>query len=161
MLKMCLFYSQLNKEILCLSNMADTCICLRNSRGAQRYMGLFSLIVLSRCWLAGLANSDHVGKMQNMGKKESERGGRVFSISRIWNESFYQLACETNDEAMMECPLVWVVKQWILSGKIRARRSSVEGLASNTSAVRWLRNPTPVKKISWHCTARGFSNLQT
>ena len=36
-------------------------ICLRNSRGAQRYVGFFFfLIVLSGWWLAGQLNSDHV-----------------------------------------------------------------------------------------------------
>ena len=37
--KVCLFYSQSNKSVW-LSNMAD--ILLRNSRGAQRYVGFFS-----------------------------------------------------------------------------------------------------------------------
>ena len=32
----------------------------RNSRGAQRCVGLYFLVVLFGCWLAGRANSDHV-----------------------------------------------------------------------------------------------------
>ena len=40
--------------------MADT-FCLRNSRGAQRFVGFLFLTVLFGRWLAGLANSDHVG----------------------------------------------------------------------------------------------------
>ena len=53
----CLFYSQDN-EIVSLSNMADIFL-LRNSRGAK-VCGLFFLIVLLGCWLAGQAISDHV-----------------------------------------------------------------------------------------------------
>ena len=33
---------------------------LRNSRGAQRFVGFFFLILLFGCWLAGQAISDHV-----------------------------------------------------------------------------------------------------
>ena len=57
MQKVCSFYSQ-NNEIAWLSNMAD--ILGGNSWGAQRYVGFVFLIVLSRCWMAGCANSDHV-----------------------------------------------------------------------------------------------------
>ena len=35
-------------------------ICFRNLRDAQRYVGIFFLIVLFECWLAGQANSDHM-----------------------------------------------------------------------------------------------------
>ena len=34
-----------------------------NSRGGQRFVGFFSLIVLFRCWLAGQANSDDMDYM--------------------------------------------------------------------------------------------------
>ena len=34
---------------------------LRSPRGAQRFVGLFVLTALFGCWLAGHANSDHVG----------------------------------------------------------------------------------------------------
>ena len=57
MQKVCSFYSQ-NNEIVWLSNMAD--ILGGNSWGAQRYVGFVFLIVLSRCWMAGCANSDHM-----------------------------------------------------------------------------------------------------
>ena len=43
---------------LWLSNMADR--FWGNSRGAQRYVGFFSLIVLFGCWLAGQTSSGHV-----------------------------------------------------------------------------------------------------
>ena len=57
MRKVCLFCSQDNK-IVWLSNMADT--FLRNSRGAQRFVGFHFLTVLFGCWLAGQTNCDHV-----------------------------------------------------------------------------------------------------
>ena len=53
MWKVCLLRSQSNK-IVWLPNLADTFFFLRNSRGAQRKMGFFFLIVLS--WLAGQVN---------------------------------------------------------------------------------------------------------
>ena len=55
--KVCLlFYSQ-NSKILWLSNVADT--FLRNSRGAQRFVGFFLECVLW-CWLAGQKRVQHV-----------------------------------------------------------------------------------------------------
>ena len=60
MRKVCLFYSQVNENVW-LSNMADT--VLRNSWGAQRFVGFFFLIVLFGCWLAGQANFNHVANL--------------------------------------------------------------------------------------------------
>ena len=48
--KVCLSYSQNNKNVL-LSNMVGTLVRLRNSLGAQRFVGFFFSIVLSGCWL--------------------------------------------------------------------------------------------------------------
>ena len=51
MWKVCLFYSQ-NNKIVWLSNMADS--------WCAKVCGLFYLIVLCGCWLAGQTKSDHV-----------------------------------------------------------------------------------------------------
>ena len=59
MWKVCLFYSHGN-NIFWLPNMAGN-ICLRNSRGAQRFVGYFSWLCL--CWLAEQTNSDHKAEM--------------------------------------------------------------------------------------------------
>ena len=57
MRKVCLFYNQ-NSKILWLSNMAGT--LFEKFTRCVRISGLFFLIVLYGCWLAGQANSDHV-----------------------------------------------------------------------------------------------------
>ena len=60
--KVCLSYSQ-NIKILLLSNMATT-LFAKFTRCAK-VCGLFFLIVLFGCWLAGQANSGHVVSTQN------------------------------------------------------------------------------------------------
>ena len=72
MRKLCLFCSR-NNKIVWLSNMAD--IFLRNSRGAQRFVGFFSWLCFFGCWLAGRANSDRVtNKLRSHGRQTRSHG---------------------------------------------------------------------------------------
>ena len=73
MQEVCLLYSR-NNKIVWLSNMADT--FLRNSRGAQRFVGFFFLIVLFGFWLAEQASSGHMANTQFINQLLKHLGGQ-------------------------------------------------------------------------------------
>ena len=60
-------------------------ICLRNPPGAQRFVGIFFLVVLFGCWLAGQTNSYHMVGMTRLGIEASAVGsGAVVNDYTLW-----------------------------------------------------------------------------
>ena len=93
------FYSQ-NNKIVWLTHF------LRNSRGAQRFVGFF-LTVLFGCWLAGKANSSHVAGTESV--------KTAFSLIAVWGSlsinalraSFYTIYIQ--QLSSFRAPTLWFI----------------------------------------------------